>query len=66
MTGFELLPLDCPSCGSTVTADGGDVVYYCVSCRNGYRIDEERRGLAPLEVSFVAAAHVPAERYLPF
>ncbi len=63
---FELLPLDCPSCGSSVRAGGGDVVYYCVSCRNGYRLDDEGRGLEPVEVSFVAASHVAAERYLPF
>lgn len=63
---FELLPLDCPSCGSSVRAAGGDVVYYCVSCRNGYRFDDERRGLEPVEVAFVVAPQVAAERYLPF
>ena len=63
---FELLPLDCPSCGSSVRARGGDVVYYCISCRNGYQLDAEGRGLAPVEVAFVAAANVAVERYLPF
>ncbi len=63
---LELLPLDCPSCGSSVEAEGGDVVYYCVSCRNGYELNSEKRGLAPVEVAFVAAAHVAADRYLPF
>lgn len=63
---FELLPLDCPTCGSSVRAAGGDVVYYCVSCRNGYQLEAAGRGLEPVEVAFVAAPRVAAERYLPF
>lgn len=63
---FELVPLDCPSCGAIVAASGVDVVFYCTACRNGYRFVEEKRLLEPVEVVFVAASHVPAERYLPF
>jgi hypothetical protein len=63
---FRLVPLDCPSCGAPVRAQGADVVFYCTACRNGYRYDAETEGLEPVEVAFVAAPQVAAERYLPF
>ncbi|MDX1385848.1 MAG: hypothetical protein R3190_19510, partial [Thermoanaerobaculia bacterium] len=63
---FELVPLDCPSCGAGVAAEGEDVVYYCTACRNGYVFDEAERSLERLEVGFVAAPNVAVERYLPF
>ena len=68
MTGGELrlVPLDCPSCGASVAADGGDIVYYCTACRNGYRFDEESRALQPVEVGFVSLPDRAVERYLPF
>ena len=63
---FELVPLDCPTCGAAVEAQGEDVVYYCVGCRNGYSFNEENRALDPLDVAFVSASNVAAERYAPF
>jgi hypothetical protein len=65
-TGFALVPLDCPTCGAAVDAEGEDVVYYCVACRNGYSFEEEARALAPLDVAFVSAPEVAARRYAPF
>ncbi|MFQ5349545.1 MAG: hypothetical protein ACE5EG_03765 [Thermoanaerobaculia bacterium] len=64
--GYELVPLDCPSCGASVKADGEDVVYYCTACRNGYRFDVKRKTLVPMEVAFVALANVAVELYQPF
>ncbi len=64
--GYELVPLDCPSCGAAVQADGEDVVYYCTACRNGYRFDDDAKALTPMEVSFVALANVAVELYRPF
>ncbi|MFQ5528384.1 MAG: hypothetical protein ACE5GX_19285 [Thermoanaerobaculia bacterium] len=64
--GLGLVPLDCPTCGAALAAAGEDVVFYCSACRNGYRYQPETPHLVPLEVQFVAAAHVVAERYLPF
>ena len=63
---LELVPLDCPTCGSSVEAAGADVVFYCISCRNGYRFDEAGNTLEPIEVGFVAAANIAAEGYRPF
>ena len=65
-TGYELVPLDCPSCGAAVKADGEDVVYYCVACRNGYRFDLEAKTLVPMEVAFVSLPNVAVELYRPF
>ncbi len=64
--GYELVPLDCPSCGAAVKADGEDVVYYCTACRNGYRFDASAKELQPMEVGFVALANVAVELYRPF
>ena len=64
--GYELVPLDCPSCGAAVKAEGEDVVYYCTACRNGYRFDDEAKALVPMEVAFVALANVAVELYRPF
>ena len=64
--GFGLVPLECPTCGAALAASGEDVVYYCTACRNGYRYQPEEPHLARLEVLFVAAANIAAERYLPF
>ncbi len=64
--GYELVPLDCPSCGAAVAAEGEDVVYYCTACRNGYRFDLAEKTLTPVEVSFVAQSNVAAELYRPF
>lgn len=65
-TGYELVPLDCPSCGAAVNADGEDVVYYCTACRNGYRFDIEAKALLPMEVAFVSLPNVAVELYRPF
>lgn len=65
-SGFRLVPLDCPSCGAALAAEGEDVVYFCTACRNGYRYQAEPPHLAPLEVRFVSAVHHAAEKYLPF
>ncbi len=64
--GYELVPLDCPSCGAAVKADGEDVVYYCTACRNGYRFDPAKKTLVPMEVAFVALPNVAVELYRPF
>lgn len=65
-TEFLLVPLDCPSCGAGIKADGQDVVYYCTACRNGYRFEEETRTLVPVDVAFVAIADKRVDFYLPF
>ncbi|MEM7048587.1 MAG: hypothetical protein AAF604_02960 [Acidobacteriota bacterium] len=62
--GFELLPLECPSCGETLGGDAVDVVFYCVACRSGHRVVEDR--LEPVEVSFASWPQGAAEGYLPF
>lgn len=77
---FRLVPLSCPSCGSSVEAEATDTVFYCVSCRSGYLFvgeDAARRSiggvispvagaLEPLEVSFLADPSIAVERYRPF
>ena len=63
---LHLVPLDCPSCGESVEAEGADVVYYCTACRNGYRFSEGEQALVPTEVSFVSTPNLAAELYLPF
>jgi hypothetical protein len=65
-SGYELVPLDCPSCGAAVAAEGEDVVYYCTACRNGYRFELDERRLEPVEVAFVALPNVAVELYRPF
>ena len=64
--GYELVPLDCPSCGAAVKADGEDVVYYCTACRNGYRYAVTKKTLVPMDVVFVALPNVAVELYRPF
>ena len=66
MSGFTLRPLDCPSCGAGLAAEGEDVVFYCTACRNGYLFERQSGALRPLEVSFVALQGKQASRYLPF
>jgi hypothetical protein len=63
---FELVALDCPSCGAPIAAEGEDVVYYCTACRNGYRFDPEESRLVPVEVAFVSLPQVSADLYKPF
>lgn len=65
-SGFRLAPLECPTCGAAVAADGEDVVYYCTACRNGYRFEERTEALAPVEVSFVSVPDKQVLVYLPF
>ena len=66
MSGFSLRPLDCPTCGAGIAAEGDDLVYYCTACRNGYRLAAPAATLESVEVSFVALAGKQATRYLPF
>jgi len=63
---FALVPLDCPSCGAGIKADGQDVVYYCTACRNGYRFEQESRTLVSVEVLFVSLPDKEVDFYLPF
>ena len=63
---FELVALDCPSCGAPIAAEGEDVVYYCTACRNGYRFDPEGRRLVAVEVAFVSLPHTSVDLYKPF
>ncbi len=63
---FELVPLDCPTCGAAVSARGEDVVYYCTACRNDYSFEAASRSLEPVEVAFLLAPNVAVDRYLPF
>ena len=63
---FRLVPLECPSCGAPVAAEGEDVVFYCTACHNGYRFDEGKRTLVAVEVAFVALPSLVAELYKPF
>ena len=63
---LRLVPLDCPGCGESVEAEGEDVVYYCVACRNGYRFVEGPDSLERTEVAFVSSPSVSAELHLPF
>lgn len=37
---FELVVLDCPSCGAPLAGDDEDLVFYCTACRSGYRVPE--------------------------
>jgi len=63
---FELVPLDCPTCGAALHAEGADVVYYCTACRNGYSFDDDERSVHPVEVGFIAAPNVAVAKHLPF
>lgn len=63
---FELVALDCPSCGAPIAAEGEDVVYYCTACRNGYRFDPGKRDLEEVEVAFVSLPQTSADVYKPF
>ena len=63
---FQLVLLDCPSCGAPIRAAGDDVVYYCPACRNGYRFASETTRLEPVEVAFIATPNKPADEYRPF
>lgn len=65
-TDYQLVPLDCPSCGAGIRADGEDVVYYCTACRNGYRFEETSASLTAVEVSFVSLPNRQVDLYLPF
>lgn len=65
-SGFSLVPLECVTCGASIAAQGMDVVFYCSACRNGYRFDNESRGLVPVEVTFVSRPDLVADRYKPF
>ena len=66
MSGFSLRPLDCPSCGAGLAAEGEDLVFYCTACRNGYRLAQPAAALEKVEVAFLALAGKQASRYLPF
>ena len=63
---YPLVPLDCPTCGAGIRAEGEDIVFYCTACRNGYRFDEQSRSLLPLEVAFVTLPDREVDLYLPF
>jgi hypothetical protein len=63
---YTLAPLDCPSCGAGIRAEGEDVVYYCTACRNGYRFDDPSGKLTAVEVSFVSVPNQQVDLYLPF
>ena len=47
MSGFQLVRLQCPTCGSGIVAEGEDVVYYCVSCRSATVSPAKRRRDSP-------------------
>lgn len=64
--GFSLVPLECESCGASISAEGQDVVYYCSACRNGYRYDPHVGGLASVEVDFLSRPDVEVDLYKPF
>jgi hypothetical protein len=64
--GLRLVPLDCPGCGATLAAQGEDVVFYCTSCRNGYRLRTDESGLEPVEVAFTVLKDRVATTYRPF
>lgn len=66
MTGFRLVPLDCPSCGAPMAGEEEDLVFYCTACRNGHRWDPEAAALVPIEVTFLPSPTVPAAGHLPF
>lgn len=64
---FDLVPLDCAACGAALAAEPDDAVFYCTACHSGFRFDPgARRGLAPVEVAFVADPRRSAEGHLPF
>lgn len=63
---FELVPLDCPSCGESLQAEGLDVVFYCTACRNGYRFDGVLGRLESIEVEFLIRTDIADPTYKPF
>lgn len=64
--GFRLVPLDCPSCGAQLAAEGQDVVFYCQACRNGYRVRAAEGNLEEVAVSFIAVPERARATYRPF
>lgn len=66
MSGYTLRPLDCPSCGAGLAAEGEDAIFYCTACRNGYQFVRQTSALDPVEVGFLALPGKQASRYLPF
>ncbi|MGE5233036.1 MAG: hypothetical protein ACM3OB_02910 [Acidobacteriota bacterium] len=66
MSGLQLVPLACPSCGAGVEAGAADVVYYCSACRNGYLYGDRTTPLRPVDVAFVTVPGKAISTYLPF
>ena len=72
---FELVVLDCPSCGAPLAGEGEDVVFYCTACHSGFRVPDEKVGetgnpggdrLVPVEVAFLATPAQAPDLHLPF
>lgn len=64
---YRLVPLDCPTCGAPIAAEGQDVVYYCTACRNGYRLADGGAGrLERVDVQFLTLPGKRVDRHLPF
>ena len=66
MSGFRLVPLDCPSCGAPMAGEEEDLVFYCAACRSGHRWEPASASLVAVEVTFVPSPTVPAAGHLPF
>ncbi|MEM7480569.1 MAG: hypothetical protein AAF481_05305 [Acidobacteriota bacterium] len=62
--GFRLVTLECPNCGEALAGEAEDVIFYCVACRSGFRIENDT--LLPVTVHFAALRHQAAEGWLPF
>ena len=54
MSGMQLLPLDCPSCGSTMHGDPVDILFLCEHCRAGSVLTGEQ--LEPVEATAILPA----------
>jgi hypothetical protein len=49
-SGLQIIPLECPRCGTQLAAEDRDVVYYCAQCREGFELAGNK--FLPVQVRF--------------
>ena len=67
MSFFHLLPLQCTNCGSRISSERTDMVYFCTCCGTGMEFNGEN--LEPLEILFaqpILQKDREPELFLPF